>query len=453
MRKGTRAVGKTGAADCCCGALNCECPVNPSCITTPITDPNAEQTYRISGTFQRDTNGFILPVYQERTPVTCCAEFDCSRHSYSRFVRRVSMFGDSSSCAGHPREILEIKEIVVNGAGTRRTVIQNVPAGSTTCVLEVASDVTHPFGPVCVYGLPGNPALLVGWGDPRDALFYAPNAPLQSVSGTFSGDCHNAHQHLEYSGFQPLPSTIDVIITARPFGDNSPCVAARCVNACCLPDGSCRDDVTKLECVALGGIPGMPGSSCWEVQCDQPGPNKGACCNPASGVCGQTTLEGCQFPNIFRGLGTICTPNPCDQPTGACCVGQNCSLQTQAACVWLGGMWQGPMSTCSPTNPCAVNNPGACCHSDGSCTQVLNQSQCMAAGDVYFMGGDCNITNCQAPNGACCSPTGHGFSCAITTQQSCEPLGTWYGPGTTCTPDPCGAPPPGRRRIGADIFI
>ncbi len=41
-------------------------------------------------------------------------------------------------------------------------------------------------------------------------------------------------------------------------------------------------------------------------------------------------------------------------PTGACCVGSNCTIQTQADCTAMGGNYVGDGSTCEPTNPCAT---------------------------------------------------------------------------------------------------
>jgi formylglycine-generating enzyme required for sulfatase activity len=62
----------------------------------------------------------------------------------------------------------------------------------------------------------------------------------------------------------------------------------------------------------------------------------GACCVPA-GTCTVTTQANCGVTWTLNG---ICVPNPCPQPTGACCNTATgaCTITTQAACQfsWLG---------------------------------------------------------------------------------------------------------------------
>jgi len=76
----------------------------------------------------------------------------------------------------------------------------------------------------------------------------------------------------------------------------------------------------------------------------------GACCIGVE--CTLTTQADCA--GTWLGEGTACQPvNPCQPtPTGACCVGTVCSVGTQADCEAQGGTYQGDDSTCGPPNPC-----------------------------------------------------------------------------------------------------
>jgi hypothetical protein len=127
----------------------------------------------------------------------------------------------------------------------------------------------------------------------------------------------------------------------------------------------------------------------------------------------------------------VCSPNPCPQPSGACCFPDgSCTYVLDADCA---GDWQGYGSVCAP-NPCP-QPPGACCFPDGSC-QVLSMLECQTQGGQYVDIRDCIPGLCPQPVGACCLADG---SCIMLPEADC--LGTWLGPGTACGVDPC--PPPG----------
>ncbi len=104
------------------------------------------------------------------------------------------------------------------------------------------------------------------------------------------------------------------------------------------------------------------------------------------------TEDLCTSPSVWMGVETTCDPNPCPQPTGACCnpTTGECIVTMQADC---SHDWQGAWTTCAP-NPC------------------------------------------PPPTGACCNPT--TGDCAVTAQSSCGY--NWHGVGTTCTPNPCPQP-------------
>ncbi len=125
--------------------------------------------------------------------------------------------------------------------------------------------------------------------------------------------------------------------------------------ACCLPDGTC-EEVTPGQCLFDGGT--FVGGLCVDTDCT------GACCDE-DGSCTETTLDGCS--GTFQGYGTDCDPNPCPTPpppTGACCVGTDCSITTEDDCTGMGGTYQGDDTTCDP-NPCEGVIPSPCCDGFG----------------------------------------------------------------------------------------
>jgi hypothetical protein len=93
--------------------------------------------------------------------------------------------------------------------------------------------------------------------------------------------------------------------------------------------------------------------------------------------------------------GVVACP-PCGAPpTGACCIGTDCTIIEEAGCA---GEWLGPNTDCGPPNPCEPPpQMGACCEPDGGCTETLE-------------------IDCLAPN-------------------------VWQGPGTNCNPNLCPPPP------------
>ncbi|MHC4320131.1 MAG: multicopper oxidase domain-containing protein [Planctomycetota bacterium] len=62
------------------------------------------------------------------------------------------------------------------------------------------------------------------------------------------------------------------------------------------------------------------------------------------------------------------------QISGGCCQGATCTIETPGDCSTAGGVYQGDGTSCSP-NPC-VDPAGACCASNGTCTDVT-QSTCV----------------------------------------------------------------------------
>lgn len=82
-------------------------------------------------------------------------------------------------------------------------------------------------------------------------------------------------------------------------------------------------------------------------------PGEGACCF-LDGGCDYTFIAPCIFEGGTFIVGGVCFPNPCEQPTGACCnfFTGDCAEVEEAACA---GNYLGHGSTCT-TNPC-LNRP------------------------------------------------------------------------------------------------
>ncbi|MFC1573456.1 T9SS type A sorting domain-containing protein, partial [Candidatus Eisenbacteria bacterium] len=135
----------------------------------------------------------------------------------------------------------------------------------------------------------------------------------------------------------------------------------------------------------------------------------------------------------WMGIDTVCDPNPCPQPPGACCFPDgHCEFLTQAECT---GTWLGIGTVCDP-NPCP-QPPGACCFHDGTC-QVLTQVECTnQSGEQWLgFGTACDPNPCDQPQGACCFTDG---TCQALNEEDCTTQGgdQWMGIDTVCDPNPC----------------
>lgn len=90
--------------------------------------------------------------------------------------------------------------------------------------------------------------------------------------------------------------------------------------------------------------------------------------------------------------------NACKE--GACCEGTTCSIKPQCQCQGTGQTFKGIGTTCTPS-PC---ESGACCEFDGSAyvCRTKTKDACDAAGG-FFRGGLCSSSVCQNPCTWCCS--------------------------------------------------
>ncbi|MDP6586526.1 MAG: FG-GAP repeat protein, partial [Anaerolineales bacterium] len=111
---------------------------------------------------------------------------------------------------------------------------------------------------------------------------------------------------------------------------------------------------------------------------------------------------------------------------GACCINEDCSIETEADCNSKGGSYKGDYVSCT-SYPCGEPS-GACCI-EADCQPKL-YSECIALGGT-FMGADtsCATINC-AEAGACCM----GTQCVLTaSEEECTNSGgTYKGNGVSC---------------------
>jgi spore coat protein A len=76
----------------------------------------------------------------------------------------------------------------------------------------------------------------------------------------------------------------------------------------------------------------------------------GACC-ATNGSCSIVSHPGgsCTAPSDYQGGGSVCDPNTCPQPVGACCIpdaSATCNEITEAACISAGGAFEGADTAC-----------------------------------------------------------------------------------------------------------
>jgi hypothetical protein len=209
--------------------------------------------------------------------------------------------------------------------------------------------------------------------------------------------------------------------------------------ACCLPEGVCKD-LLPADCLAAGGIPQGQGTSCGGpatgVEICETLPT-GACCQP-EGACSIESESACGEieGGVYLGDGTVCADCE-DVPTGACCRGETCTIETEAGCTMAtdpGGVYLGDGTTCAG-DPCAL---GACCITEtGVCSQTT-ESACDGAGGVWYDGLTCGDPGvpCGDVNGACCLEDG---TCTNTTASGCFAMGgVHFAEATTCDFVDCG---------------
>lgn len=209
------------------------------------------------------------------------------------------------------------------------------------------------------------------------AWTFIPPGPSGNLGD--SPDELNALDSLEDLGGQPeaccLPDDTCVLDTpsncvnmhqGTPQGPGTACTA---LEPCCMTDGSCQN-LDPLCCASAGGTPQGAGSACSGLTI--------ACCLPAGGcmdvdpLCcddlgGTPSPTGA--PNCLGDLNGNGVDDACETPTGACCVGTTCTIETAASCAALGGTYLGDGTNCgtrsfvaTPNLPIPDNDPNGVSH-------------------------------------------------------------------------------------------
>jgi hypothetical protein len=133
--------------------------------------------------------------------------------------------------------------------------------------------------------------------------------------------------------------------------------------------------------------------------------------------------------------GLRCCPS---EPTGACCVGEDCSEVTRDECAAMQGDYLGDGTNCGPPNPCLPPPTGACCVGE-ECSVVTEVECADMMGEYLGDGTDCGPPNpCEYERFVCCVCE----DCYIATEDECDALDGEYHPEwDTCDPNPCPASP------------
>jgi len=87
-------------------------------------------------------------------------------------------------------------------------------------------------------------------------------------------------------------------------------VRSTLTGACCYPDGSCADGLSRTECEAQGGSYMGDGTNCSSVECvTEP---QGACCYPDGSCADDLTESECSGQGgVYMGEGTTCLEVEC----------------------------------------------------------------------------------------------------------------------------------------------
>ncbi len=198
-----------------------------------------------------------------------------------------------------------------------------------------------------------------------------------------------------------------------------------------VTDTGCQAGKNSIEAIGFGWISsctlGVSGDFFLRAVVDC-GALTGACCEVGGG-CNEVTSTSCiASGGAYRGDGVTCGTITCNE---SCCFGPGSCLDlTVANCGLASGFNQGPGSVCATTT-CFPT--GACCNTDGTCTNDVLDTDCAASGGTFQ--GDqvqCSAGLCPQPSGACCLDSG---GCLVLNETDCGvvPNSSWAGALTDCT--------------------
>jgi hypothetical protein len=118
----------------------------------------------------------------------------------------------------------------------------------------------------------------------------------------------------------------------------------------------CDDDVTCAPWDRISVAVAVPGWAGWDAAFKLYAAECvvfGACCF-TDGSCSVQSSSDCEANGgLFQGANTVCDPNPCFQPEGACCIETECLLLPADLCAEAGGNFLGAGTNCDP-NPCVI---------------------------------------------------------------------------------------------------
>jgi hypothetical protein len=144
---------------------------------------------------------------------------------------------------------------------------------------------------------------------------------------------------------------------------------------------------------------------------------------------GRSWCEGCQQSVEIDDL-SFCLIGDAGGVFGACCdlLEGTCQDGVEISDCAVAGFRFVPEATCDELDPPCEQITGACCVGDGTCFEDV-LPQCVAVGGTWLGPGSV-CAQCPAI-GACCL-LGDG-ACSLTTELECqEPGAIWLGAGTTC---------------------
>ncbi|MAT80423.1 MAG: hypothetical protein CMJ29_02810 [Phycisphaerae bacterium] len=159
-------------------------------------------------------------------------------------------------------------------------------------------------------------------------------------------------------------------------------------------------------------------------------------------ICGVGWRSFQQLPTLCRPSGdwvirATLTPFNCGGSVGACCTSDgSCSDLTEIECEVISGDFQGDGTICSDLQ-CPEPTAACCVPSTGECVDA-SESLCNAFSGTWWSGQSCADIVCF-PVGACCLPDG---SCVPdSTPESCVAFsGTFQGDATDCDVVECPEP-------------
>lgn len=165
-----------------------------------------------------------------------------------------------------------------------------------------------------------------------------------------------------------------------------------------------------------------------------PAVGAGACCLD-SGTCMQASSAACAaVSGTFQGVATACSPGGCPQPSGGCCLENECQTLTPFACDGGAGIYLGDDVACTPE--LCLPLTGACCLDNGDCFDITVGDCNIQLGLYGGAGTACSTFTC--PSGGCC----FGDNCFFLSETACADFnGAFSGIGVPCVPNPCVAAP------------